>query len=146
MRRLSGDRGAATVELSIVVPILLLAVVGVWTLLWLMHERSQISGLARDAARFASIAHDPFCDQQPCRTGYPTEAEVRAHVLDRADLPADEPIVVEVRRAVADGVAERNERFTVRVSRELPNPFRPLAGLFGLDELVYGSTVIARAE
>lgn len=145
-RRLAEERGAAIVELSLVLPVLLLAIVGVWTLLWLTAERAHVSGLARDAARYASIAHDPFCDEEPCATGYPSQDEVRAYVVERGRLDPSDPIAVELGRATAGGPVARNERFTVTVRRPLPNPFRPLAGLFGIDEVVYGSTVVGRAE
>jgi hypothetical protein len=145
MRRLARDeRGGVLVELALVVPILLLVVFGAWTLLWLAHERSQVSGWTRDAARYASIAHDPFCDEPACGSGYPTEDEVRAYVLDRAGLPADDPIAVELVRA--GGGADRNERFTVTVRRQLPNPFRAVSGLFGVGDAAFASSAIGRTE
>lgn len=145
-RRLSGEHGAALVEFTLILPVLLLVIVGVSSLLWLTSARSKLTDLARDAARYASIPHDPFCDEPPCGTGYPTESEVRARVLEEAGVADDPDLVVELVRSGGGLDVARNESFTVTVSRPLPDAFRPLSGVFGLRELVYSSTVIGRAE
>ena len=136
----SNERGAALVEFTFVIPILLAVVLGTVSVLWFLAVRSTITGAARDAARFASIRHDPLeCESSPCPTGYPTASEVEAYVRERAgDFGVDEVIVVRPDRS--------NAEVSVTVRRALPVIVAGVAALFGDEELEYTSVAQVRAE
>jgi Flp pilus assembly protein TadG len=59
VRRHRGEAGGATVELTLLTPLLLLFLVLVVGLGRLGEARSQVDGAARDAARAASLARSP---------------------------------------------------------------------------------------
>lgn len=144
MKRLSNDKGSALVEFAIVLPVFLLVVIGSITFVWLLGARSAVTGAARDGARYASIQHDWLnCSLlEPCDMRYPSESDVESFVQDRAGVfgsgidvtlsPTTQP--------------DRNEVITVTASRKLPNIFGSFAGLFGVDEITYTTTAVARAE
>ena len=144
MKRLSNDKGSALVEFAIVLPVFLLVVIGSITFVWLLGARSAVTGAARDGARYASIQHDWLnCSLlEPCDMSYPSESDVESFVQDRAGVfgsgidvtlsPTTQP--------------DRNEVITVTASRKLPNVFGSFASLFGVDEITYTTTAVARAE
>jgi Flp pilus assembly pilin Flp len=143
-RRTADEQGAALVEFTLVLPVLLLVVIGVTSLLWVGSARSKLDNVTREAARYASVAHDPYCDTPPCPTGYPDAADVRRFVVERTGYRDDADLVVVL--DPADGDRERNEAFTVTVRRPLPDLFRPIVRIFGDRDLAYSSTVVGRAE
>ena len=134
MRRLRDQRGSALVEFAVVLPVLLLVVVGGFVLLWFGTARSALTDAAREAVRFASVPRDPLaCALDPCDGAWPTADEVEAHILARAGRFGVDDVDV-----TTDGAG--NAVVTVTVGRRVPDPLRPLAGVFGIDE-VYSVTV-----
>ena len=144
MKRLSNDKGSALVEFAIVLPVFLLVVIGSITFVWLLGARSAVTGAARDGARYASIQHDWLnCSLlEPCDMSYPDQSEVQSFVRDRAGVFGSD-IQVEM---TPTSQPDRNEVITVTASRELPNIFGSFASLFGVDEITYTTTAVARAE
>lgn len=139
MKRLRDQRGAALVEFAFVFPILMVVVLGTLSMIWLLTARSALSGAARDGARFASIRHDPICDQPSCPTDWPSEDEVTAFVRERAGgFAVDDVDLVRPTQA--------NEEVAVTVHGHLPALFRPVASLFNVGDLEYLTTAKARAE
>lgn len=124
MSRLRNDRGSSLVEFSLVAPLLFLVICGSLALVWMLTARSALTGAARDGARYASIRHDPICDQPTCPTDWPTSDEVTAYVRQRAGgFHVDSVDLVRP--------TEPNEEVVVTVHGHLPVLFRPLTALFG---------------
>ena len=144
MKRLSNDKGSALVEFAIVLPVFLLVVIGSITFVWLLGARSAVTGAARDGARYASIQHDWLnCSLlEPCDMSYPDQSEVQSFVQDRAGIFGSD-IQVEM---TPTSQPDRNEVITVTAHRKLPNIFGSFASLFGVDEITYTTTAVARAE
>jgi hypothetical protein len=160
VKRLSNDKGSALVEFAIVLPVFLLVVIGSITFVWLLGARSAVTGAARDGARYASIQHDWInCSLlEPCDMSYPDREEVESYIQDRAGVfgvdcvhmvvgtePADDSCT-SGNEPVALEQPERNELITVTAHRKLPNIFGAVASLFGIDEITYTTTAVARAE
>jgi hypothetical protein len=163
-RRLRGDNGSAMVEFALVLPVFMLVLTGSLMFMWLLHERSNVTGAARDGARYASIQHDwmdcPLVGE--CATGYPTETEVSEYVNERAFGNPENPVDVDVtleRGVDANGdpliihvdelrenQPDRNEIIHVKASRKLTGLFGSIASLVGFNEVSYTSTAVARAE
>ena len=137
MRRLREERGSSLVEFALVLPVLLIVVLGSLALVWMLTARSALTGAARDGARFASIRHDPICDQPTCPTDWPTVDEVTAFVQQRAG------------GFHVDGVdlvrpTQPNEEVVVTVHGHLPTLFQPMAKILG--DVDYVTVGRARAE
>jgi hypothetical protein len=144
VKRLSNDEGSALVEFAIVLPAFLVVVLGSITFVWLLGARSAVTGAARDGARYASIQHDFLeCSVlEPCDTSYPDQTEVQSYIRNRAGVfgsgidvtlsPTEQP--------------DRNEVITVTASRSLPSLVGPVASLFGIKDIKYTTTAVARAE
>jgi Flp pilus assembly protein TadG len=131
------ERGSSLVEFALVIPVFMLIVIGAASIVWLLGARSAVTGAARDGARFASIRHESAaCASSPC---YPTAAEVKAYVEERAGMYGVDTVTV-------TPVQYRNQILEVRVTRRLPNVFNSFAGLFGLGDIDYSSTARARTE
>jgi Flp pilus assembly pilin Flp len=131
------ERGAALVEFALVLPMLLVVVLGSLALVWMLTARSALTGAARDGARFASIRHDPICDQPTCPTDWPTQDEVAQFVRTRAG------------GFQVDGVeltppTQSNEEVVVTVHGHLPTLFQPIGALLG--DRDYVTVGRARAE
>ena len=137
MTRMRNERGSALVEFALVLPMLLMVVFGSLALVWMLTARSALTGAARDGARFASIRHDPICDQPTCPTDWPTQDEVAQFVQKRAGgFQVDE---VELTRPT-----QSNEEVVVTVHGHLPTLFQPIGALLGDREYVTAGK--ARAE
>lgn len=135
------QRGASLVEFALVLPLFLLVVGAILSLLWLLTARSAITGAARDAARYASIRHDPLtCEPDPCGNDWPTETEVATYANQRAGRWSD-GIHVTVIRAT-----EPNAPVSVTIEKDLPVLFKAMGNVFGADSLHYTSTGKARSE
>ena len=133
-RHLAGQRGAALVEFAIVLPVLLLVVVGGFVLLWFATARSALTDAAREGARFASIPRDPVeCALEVCAGTWPSADEIEDHVMARAGKFGVDDVEVTT-DPTGNGVV------TVTVGRRVPDPLRPLAGVFGIEE-TYSVTV-----
>jgi Flp pilus assembly pilin Flp len=140
MRLRRDQRGSSAVELALVLPLFFLVIVGVLSLLWMLSARTAISGAARDAARYASIRHDPLtCAPDPCVHDWPTEEEVEIYARERAGRFG-------VDRVTVSRPSQTNMPVSVTVERELPTLFRAFGALFGAESLEYSSTAKARAE
>jgi hypothetical protein len=131
------QRGSALVEFALVLPMLLTVVFGSLALVWMLTARSALTGAARDGARFASIRHDPICDQPTCPTDWPTQDEVAQFVAARAG------------GFHVDGVelvrpTQSNEEVVVTVHGHLPTLFQPIGALLG--DRDYTTVGKARAE
>ena len=137
MTRMRNERGSALVEFALVLPMLLAVIFGSLALVWMLTARSALTGAARDGARFASIRHDPICDQPTCPTDWPTQDEVAQFVQKRAGgFQVDE---VELTRPT-----QSNEEVVVTVHGHLPTLFQPIGALLGDREYVTAGK--ARAE
>jgi len=135
--RMRNERGSALVEFALVLPMLLAVIFGSLALVWMLTARSALTGAARDGARFASIRHDPICDQPTCPTDWPTQDEVAQFVQKRAGgFQVDE---VELTRPT-----QSNEEVVVTVHGHLPTLFQPIGALLGDREYVTAGK--ARAE
>jgi hypothetical protein len=131
------ERGSSLVEFALVLPLLLTVVLGSLALVWMLTARSALTGAARDGARFASIRHDPICDQPTCPTDWPTEDEVAQFVRTRAGgFQVDG---VELTRPT-----QSNEEVVVTVHGHLPTLFQPIGALLG--DRDYVTVGRARAE
>lgn len=137
MTRLRSERGSALVEFALVLPVLLAVVFGSLALVWMLTARSAITGAARDGVRFASIRHDPICDEPTCPTDWPMQDEVDRFVRRRAGGFGVDGVTL-VRPA------EPNEEVVVTVHSRLPTLFRPIGALLG--DVEYVTVAKARAE
>ena len=139
------DEGSAIVEFVLVLPAFLLVVFGSLGMVYLLGARSAITGAARDGARYASIQHDWMaCPASgPCDTSYPAANEVQSYVRDRAGIFGGSQLGVTVSPTAQP---DRNQLITVTATRNLPNLFGAVASLFGVHEISYTSTAVARAE
>ena len=133
-RRVRGERGSVLVEFTVILPVVLLVVIGGFVLFWFATARSALTDAAREAVRFASIPHDPLeCALEPCTGTWPSVQEVEDHVKAEAETFGVDDVDVST-TGVGNGV------ITVTVGRRVPDPLRPLAGVFGIGE-VYSVTV-----
>ena len=137
MTRVRSERGSALVEFALVLPVLLAVVFGSLALVWMLTARSALTGAARDGVRFASIRHDPICDQPTCPTDWPTQDEVDHFVRSRAGGFGVDGVTL-VRPT------EPNEEVVVTVHSHLPTLFRPIGALLG--DVDYVTVAKARAE
>jgi hypothetical protein len=144
VKRLSNDEGSALVEFALMLPVFLFVLIGSLTFVWLLGARSAVTGAARDGARYASIQHDWLdCELlEPCDTNYPDAAEVESYVQERAGI-FGEGIGVTLS---PESQPDRNEVITVTASRTLPGIFGSFAELFGIEDIKYTTTALARAE
>lgn len=141
--RFRSDTGSALVEFSLVLPAFMLVLIGSLSLVWLLGARSAVSGAARDGARYASIQHDWMdCPASgPCDTSYPSPAEVASYVEQRAGIYGVDAVTV-----TPTAQPDRNQVITVTATRQLPSIFGAVASLFGVNDIMYTSTAVARAE
>lgn len=144
--RLRNDEGNALVEFVLVLPVFMAVFIGSLTLVWLLAARSAVTGATRDGARYASIQHDWMdCPSSgPCDTGYPSASEVQDYVRQRAGgIGGGQDLTVTVDPT---GQPLRNQVITVTASRTLPNVIGAVSSLFGIHDIKYTSTAVARAE
>lgn len=112
MRRPTGDRGAAAVELALVLPLLALVALACAPLVRIYSDHGHVVALSERGARFATRA-----ERAPGRAGgatRPTPAEVVADVQAAARFP----VTVSVDPAPADTLP--GETVTVAVSATRP--------------------------
>ncbi|MGH2723198.1 MAG: TadE/TadG family type IV pilus assembly protein [Actinomycetota bacterium] len=138
--RADGERGAATVEFVLVLPVLLALVGTVMFGGWLATVRTILEHGATEGARYASVPTTP-----DLRT-YPAEGAVAARVDEVTPLIS--PTSVQVTSSFAG--AARNAPVTVRATYSVPNPvavlLAPLEALGWSDPVPDTITVSASAQ
>lgn len=117
------DRGSASVEFAITVPLVAGAALFGLALLWTLFLHLSAAHAAREGARFASVA------LAPTFRAHPSAAAVAAHIRDRVPVLRLGPADVEVRYLgcpVPCTDPPSNTPLEVTVRRTLPAPLRLL--------------------
>jgi Flp pilus assembly protein TadG len=144
-RRLCDQRGSSVVETAFVFPVLLLVLTTCMSLLWYVAARSAVANTARDAARFATIETDVFCDDSPC---YPDVATIQAEVDDGGSVFGMSGCKVGMTPtpvAAESAIASTNEKVQLTVTCDLPDVFKTL-DFIGLGSISSTTTATKRAE
>ena len=138
-RRLDRERGAATVEMALAFPILLLVLMASMSLLWVLAARSALDHGARLGARYAGLT--------TTATGidYPSKAEVRDYVdakvalftVDHVDVcyyNGQKPTAAEfdVEAKCRPQPDAPNQKVAVRVRHDVPDVFGIFTTVLGL--------------
>ncbi len=94
-RPLLSDRGSATVELFLVIPMVVLVLVAGLQVVSAARSRLELAGAARDGARVAATTPDPRRAVEAALAALPAEVRTRARVsVARPALPGQPARVV----------------------------------------------------
>jgi len=156
-RRIRRDeRGAELVEFSLVAPIFFLVMIAALALTWLAFLKTATAQAAKEAARYASVSVPcPASGSGAwCTIGkrtFPDAAAVATRVNSRVPLfnfGASDFTITYTSRTGTCALNQANcsppassSTLTVQVSKSIPQPFRPFAGIFDL-----GTTINASAS
>jgi Flp pilus assembly protein TadG len=150
------ERGSETIEFSLVAPVFFLVVIAALGLTWLAFLKTATAQAAKEAARYASVS-------LPCPTtgsgawctsgkrSFPDAAAVATRVNSRVPLFSFSASDFTITYTSRSGTCQLNQAncsppppnatLNVSVSKAIPQPFRPFAGIFDL-----GSTINATAS
>ena len=160
------ERGSNVVEFSLVFPVFILFIVAALALLWLGYVKVSADQASKEGARYATVSLNCLPPGYApgtynCTAGQPTYPDstlVANRINSRVPLFNLQAADVTVTYSwVANGANQscspnppiaqqpcqppKNATATVRVTKTLPAPLRPLAGIFNL-----GSTISSTAH
>jgi Flp pilus assembly protein TadG len=122
-RRSPKDRGAAAVEMAIVLPLLLLLLFGIIDLGRLLYTQVELSSGAREGARIAAINH-------PSAAGLP--ADVTTRVRASVSLDPSSPVTASINSLCpAAPVATDLATVTASTTFHWITPIGAIGGMFG---------------
>ncbi len=127
MRRIRTDRGQATVEFVLLFPFAMLLFLFLIEFGFVMYEDITVNNSAREAARFAAVAHLPNATVGVCNPGDYLSIEERAVEASSNVLTCDE-ITVGYIELNGDGLLSRGDAVVVEITHEY-------TGKTGLTEL-----------
>ena len=122
------DKGQATLEFALVIPLFVLVLVGTAETGILMHDYLLVQIAAREGARYGAVGH--------------SESEIQQRVLDTA--PSLDPAKFTI--AVTNAQGDRGEQVTVDLSYDVDLITPMMETLFGQDPFPVSSQVIMRIE
>jgi Flp pilus assembly pilin Flp len=151
------ERGTETIEFSLVAPVFFLVVIAALSLTWLAFLKTATAQAAKEAARYASVSLPcpaAGSDASWCTIGkrsFPDAAAIATRVNSRVPLFSFSAADFTVTYTSRGGSCQLNQAncsppppnatLSVSVSKVIPQPFRPFAGIFDL-----GSTINASAS
>jgi Flp pilus assembly protein TadG len=98
------ERGAALVEMAIILPLFLLMVFGMIEASWAFAQANDVRHGAREGARLAAVSADP----------YQSVSQIGAEVCSRMDIAGGYPVLITF--AAKDGDGSRGSEGSITVS------------------------------
>lgn len=143
-RRHADERGAALVEMALVLPFLLLLVVGIWTTARAYNVKNTMDHAVREAARYGATV-DPWESGSPNDLRAIVDGELGAAAIDTGNIVS---VCIELLAAGADScdASHSNGTATDQVLVKITYPDYGLDFVFFSVDVDLESSAVARYE
>jgi Flp pilus assembly protein TadG len=137
LRAMRSERGAALVELALVVPFLMMIMCATIDFGLAVYTLNNLTAAVREGARYAASKAPPLAANDPL-----VRDRVYQYIvgMNNAQTPA------QVQATISNTAADANGILTVRISGYLYKPLTPLANLMGLATIPMSRTATFKYE